>query len=71
MPDRSAKHFDPAPPPGRPGQPLVGGEQDHLQRLSEGDIRGVVDAEIVPKLPAAGQQRPVRCPPKGQGGEVG
>jgi len=52
-------------------QPPVAGEQGYIQRFGESDVGGVVDGEIVAKLPAAGQQGPVRCPLERQGGQVG
>ena len=52
-------------------QPAIAGEQSHVQHFGESDVGGVVDGEVVAKLPAAGQQRPVRCPPERQRGQVG
>jgi hypothetical protein len=52
-------------------QPAIAGEQSHVQHFGEGDVGGVVDGEVVAKLPAAGQQRPVRRPPERQRGQVG
>lgn len=41
--------------PRRPGEPAVCGEQRQSEGLSESDVAGVVDREVLPELPAAGQ----------------
>jgi hypothetical protein len=41
-------------------QLFVSGEQDDVERFGEGDVRGVVDGQVLSELPATRQQWPVR-----------
>src|ERR1700722_8213531 len=55
--------FDGALGSGSPGELLVAGEQGGVHGFREGYEGRVVDGEVVPQFPAAGEQGAVRCPP--------
>src|SRR5919106_4277051 len=53
------------------GQPRVAGEQERVKRLCEGDVGGVVGAEVVAQLPDPRHERTVRGPLQRHPGKVG
>ncbi len=56
------EHLDVALGPGSSCEFLIAGEQSDTHGLGECYVGGVVDGEVVAQLPAAGEQRAVRCP---------
>jgi hypothetical protein len=62
--------FDGALGPGCPCEFLVTGEQGCAHGFGECYVGSVVDGEVVPQLPAAGEQGTVRCPLRGQRSQV-
>lgn len=55
---------------GGSGETSIAGEQRHLQRLGKSDVGGVVNREVVPQLPPAGQEWGVLDAPDGQVAEI-
>lgn len=60
-----------APRAGRFGETPVSREDRRLQTFGQGDIARVVDRQVRPQLPAAIEQRCVRCALDAQGAEIG
>jgi len=56
---RALGELDLAPYARRRGQPLVTGEQWHVERLGQRDVGGVKGREVVSQLPDALEQRPL------------
>jgi hypothetical protein len=59
---------------GRPRRPAEAGicrDQWDVERFREGDVRGVVDREVLAQLPAPGQQGQVRCASEREIGQIG
>jgi len=68
---RALLHFEPAPWSRRVREPCVGSEQHHIEELSEGDVGGVVDGDVLPEFPAASQQWPMWSSVQRQFDEIG